>query len=128
MADGDPAVSAAGVADNRARYRTRNRRHTQDGRSRSLRAGSLAADRGAGELSGTGCGGGLDRPGRRAAQGCHRGGRVYGGDVTTRAAVSARTSRTPACLSTRAHAFSVAPVVLTSSTSTTTSPSSLSRP
>ena len=38
---------------------------------------------------------------------------------TTRAAVSARTSRAPASFSTRAHASSVAPVVRTSSTSTT---------
>ncbi len=41
---------------------------------------------------------------------------------TTRAAVSARTSRAPARRSTRAHASSVAPVVLTSSTRTTTVP------
>ncbi len=39
-----------------------------------------------------------------------------------RAAVSARTSRAPASFSTCAHASSVAPVVLTSSTSTTTRP------
>jgi hypothetical protein len=48
---------------------------------------------------------------------CHR-----RGDVTTRAAVRARTCATPAALSTRAHASNVAPVVHTSSTSTTISP------
>src|SRR6185436_16224052 len=42
--------------------------------------------------------------------------------VTTRAAVSARTSRTPASFNTRAHASNVAPVVLTSSTSSTIEP------
>ena len=41
------------------------------------------------------------------------------GPVTTRAAVSARTSRDARASSTRAHASSVAPVVATSSTSTT---------
>lgn len=47
--------------------------------------------------------------------------------LTTRAAVSARTSSAPPCSSTRAHAFSVAPVVLTSSTSTITSPRTFER-
>jgi hypothetical protein len=45
--------------------------------------------------------------------------------ATTRAAVSARTSRTPASRSTLAHASSVAAVVDTSSTSTTILPSTL---
>ena len=44
---------------------------------------------------------------------------------TTRAAVSARTSRAPAASSTRAHASTVAPVVLTSSINTTLNPSTL---
>ena len=48
--------------------------------------------------------------------------------VTTRAAVSARTSRAPPSFSTRAHASSVAPVVLTSSTSTTIAPDERSQP
>ena len=59
---------------------------------------------------------------RRASERCHRRRRVQRGRATARAAVSARTSRTPASFSTRAHASSVAPVVLTSSTSTTTAP------
>ena len=71
---------------------------------------------------------GLGRARRRARQGCDRRRRVQRGGVTTRAAVSARTSRTPASLSTRAHASSVAPVVLTSSIRTTTDPSSLPPP
>ena len=44
---------------------------------------------------------------------------------TTRAAVSARTSRAPAASSTRAHASTVAPVVLTSSINTITEPCTL---
>src|SRR5262245_32749122 len=47
---------------------------------------------------------------------------VVASPPTTRATVSARTSSAPALFSTRAHASSVAPVVLTSSTSTTTAP------
>ena len=55
---------------------------------------------------------------RRAREGRRRRGRPHGSRATARAAVSARTSAAPASSSARAHAFSVAPVVLTSSTRT----------
>ena len=48
--------------------------------------------------------------------------RVQRGDVTTLAAVTARTSRAPSRFNASAHSFNVAPVVLTSSTRTTTLP------
>ena len=55
---------------------------------------------------------------RRSPQGRRQRRCAAGGRVETRAAVSVRTSAAPAATSTRAHASSVAPVVLTSSTST----------
>ena len=66
----------------------------------------------------------LGRARRRARQRHDRRGRRQRGGVATRAAVSASTSRTPASSRARAHASSVAPVVLTSSTSRTVRPAS----
>ena len=62
----------------------------------------------------------LGAPRRRPRQGRGVGRRAHRRPVATRAAVSARTSLTPPRFNTRAHASSVAPVVATSSTSTTT--------
>src|SRR5262245_24444776 len=63
---------------------------------------------------------------RRALEGRYCCRRLQRGDLTARAAVSARTSRTPPASRVLAHASSVAPVVLTSSTKTTTEPLSAS--
>ena len=120
VARGHPAPPAAGRSDGAARHRARDRRAAQDGpaaigtsatcallarvresyRRQAAQHGWILID---GEQS--------ERRGRR-------GGRA-GGPATARAAVSARTLLAPARTSTRAHASSVAPVVITSSTSTT---------
>ena len=86
----------------------------------SLRARSRAAGARARELPPPGRRAGVGPPRRRSAPKAevHRRRHSRGRDAT-RAAVTARTSRAPASRSTRAHASSVAPVVLTSSTSTT---------
>jgi hypothetical protein len=90
--------------------------------SRSLRARSRTAGAGPPQLPGAGEGRAMGRPRRRAVEG-RRGRRcIQRGRNTTRAAVSARTSLAPAAFKTRAHASSVAPVVLTSSISTSTRP------
>ena len=91
-------------------------------RSRPVRTGPRAAESRSRELPAPGGRAGLGGGRRRAIQGRHRRGRLQRGGLTTRATVAARTSRTPMAISARAHASSVAPVVLTSSTSTTTAP------
>ena len=93
-------------------------------RTRQVRARSGAPVPRARELPSSSCG--LDElaaPGRRTLSRLRPGGRAHGSLDTTRAAVRARTSRAPAPRSATAHAFSVAPVVDTSSTSSTVSPS-----
>src|SRR5262249_54071939 len=122
VADRHAEISAAGGLDDHARYHAGHGGTAEGGRSRSVRTGSGATRSGARKLS---------PPGRRAGLAGSRWGALEGGDrprcdqrrrFATRAAVSARTSRAPHALSTRAQASSVAPVVLTSSTRTTTSP------
>ncbi len=81
----------------------------------------------AGELSPPGRRVQLGAPRRRAREGGRRGRRHSRGRDTTRAAVTALTSAAPAARTTSAHASSVAPVVLTSSTRTIRSPSSCGR-
>ena len=85
-----------------ARHRARDGRSAQVGRSRSLRARPRAAGARARELPPAGGRPELGTSRRRAAEGCDRRRRLHRGRVTTRAAVSARTSRTPALLRARA--------------------------
>src|SRR5581483_11684370 len=101
-----------------------HRRPTQGRRPRSLRARSGPAASRARELQTPSRRRRLDRRRRRTVE--ERGGRGgrHGPGPATRAAVSARTSLTPAAFSARAQASIVAPVVHTTSTRTTTAPRS----
>ena len=86
------------VADHPARHRAGDGREAQVGRPRSLRARSGDAGPRPRELPASGGGAGLDRHRRRARQGRDRRRRHPRGAVTTRAAVSARTSAHPGLL------------------------------
>ena len=88
-------LPAAADADDPARHRAGDRRPAQGGRPRSLRARPRAAGARARELPPPGRRRRLGRARRRADQGGDRRRRVQRRDVTTRAAVSARTSVAP---------------------------------
>src|SRR5262249_21770642 len=120
LADGDAEILSAAGADDPAGHHARDGGAAQVGRSRSLRTRPRAARAGSAQLLASGVGGReLDRHRRRAGERRDRRGDLRRRVVTPRAAVPARFSAPPAALSARAHALSVAPVVLTSSTTTT---------
>ena len=130
VAGRDPEVPAAAVADDPARHRAGDGRRSARPRSRPVRARPRAARRACARAT----------AGRRAAQDWVRLDGERPKDVDRRRRVHARVRRhdsrcrkrrapraTPASFSTRAHASSVAPVVLTSSTRTTIAPASVGR-
>ncbi len=124
MARRDPEVSAGAAPDDPARHRARHRGGPQGGGARPLRARSRAARSRPGELSPSG---------RRVQLGAAR--RRAGEGETSRPTSFARSRHDSGCrhradvrgagrAHDAAHASSVAPVVLTSSTRTIRSPSS----
>ena len=120
VADRDPAVPAAAVADDPARHAAGRVAHAQESR----RATSSSATCRCSAACARAICGRRSRPDWIRLEGDQRQGRRVGRrdqrrSVTTRAAVSARTSFTPLRFNTVAQASSVAPVVDTSSTSTT---------